>query len=70
MLSDVVRPSFDLKSREGARGVQVMWGDSESASKNTSDPIILKIRKERFLIFPLACDVVLVLAVARVKSEK
>ena len=26
--------------------------------KNTSDPI-LKIRKERFLIFPLACDLVL-----------
>ena len=35
-----------------------MWGDSESASKNTSDSI-LKIRKERFLIFPLACDLVL-----------
>ena len=40
----------------------VMWGDSESASKNTSDPI-LKIRKEQFLIFPLACDLVVVLAV-------
>ena len=37
-----------------------MWGYSESASKNTSDPI-LKIRKERFLIFPLACDLVLAL---------
>ena len=36
----------------------VMWGDLESASKNTSDPI-LKIQKERFLIFPLACDLVL-----------
>ena len=35
-----------------------MWGDSKSASKNTSDPI-LKMRKERFLIFPLACDLVL-----------
>ena len=35
-----------------------MWGESESASKNTSDPIF-KIRKERFLIFPLACDLVL-----------
>ena len=35
-----------------------MWGDSESASKNTLDPI-LKLRKERFLIFPLACDLVL-----------
>ena len=35
-----------------------MWGNSESASKNTSDPI-LKIRWERLLIFPLACDLVL-----------
>ena len=29
-----------------------------TTSKNTSDPI-LKMRKERFLIFPLACDLVL-----------
>ena len=36
-----------------------MWGDSESASKNTSADPILKIRKERFLVFPLACDLVL-----------
>ena len=35
-----------------------MWGYSESASKNTSDPI-LKTRKERIFIFPLACDLVL-----------
>ena len=37
---------------------------SESASKNMSDPI-LKIRKERFLIFPLACDLVLAHRFAR-----
>ena len=44
-----------------------MWGDSESASKNTSD-LILKIRKERFLIFPLACDLVLAL-LGRLKAH-
>ena len=39
-----------------------MWGDSESASKNTSDTILkIRLRKERFLILPLAraCDLVL-----------
>ena len=35
-----------------------MWGDSESASKNTSDAIF-KIPKEGLLIFSLACDLVL-----------
>ena len=47
-----------LKAYKVAFLPYVMWGDLESASKNTSDPI-LKIRKERFLIFPLACDLVL-----------
>ena len=39
-----------------------MWGDSELASKNTSYSIRKLIRKERFLVFPLACDLVVVLA--------
>ena len=40
-----------------------MWGALESASKNTSDPI-LKIRKERFSNLPLACDLALALRIS------